>query len=155
MPMPVRGAVVSIQASGITGTQAPKLFFPSAASASANPGHQAGGLYAAYWTLVCTAAAGGSAAPYFTWYDANISGVLTATANAYLIGTSQLGASAQSTIFGLSASSVSSMIGGIQMMQCGSGASGVSAYLGYGISGNIGAGARFDCQVFLVDEWAV
>jgi hypothetical protein len=155
MPMPSRCAVISIQASGLTGAQAPKFFFTTAMSASANPGQQTGGLYAAYWTLVCTAAAAGSAATYFTWYDANISGVLTATANSYLIGTCSIGASAPQTVFGLSASSVSAMMGGVQMMQCGSGASGVSAYLGYGISGNIGAGARWDCQLFLVDEWGV
>ena len=155
MPMPVRAFIVSQEASAITGAQAPKKFFTTAASASSNPALQAGGMYAAYWTLICTAAAGGSAAPYFTWYDASLSAGLTATANAFLVGSSQLGASAQSTVFGLSASSVSSMMGGVQIFQCGSGASGVSAYLGYGVSGNVGAGVRFDCQLFLIDDWAV
>jgi hypothetical protein len=120
-------------------------------------------MYAVHWTMVATAAAAGSAAPYFTWYDASLSAGLTATANGSIFGTGVIGAG--SAITGasgyafLSATGVSCMMGGVQIMQCGSGASGASAYLGYGISGTGGAGPaagiRFDAQLFWVDGWAL
>lgn len=118
------------------------------------------GLYGCYWSIVATANAAGSACPpIFTWYDASISAGMTASGNVQgLFGfTTAFGASALSGVSGMSVSGASGYMAGTQYMQCGSGASGVSAYLQWAVTGNSGStqGFRFDAQLFKVDDWGV
>lgn len=159
MPMPNRIATASVVAT--TAPFARCITSASNLKAGSNESNEPG-LFGMYWSMVCTA--GGSAAgttypPLFTWYDASISAGITATASPW---STLFGGLATGNILGTGVTSmgisgvVSGRLGGVEYFQCGSGASGVSAYIQYAITGNVGgASHRLDWQLFKVDEWGV
>jgi len=146
MPMPSKVASVSFVTAGAT-LAAGQKFITAAGQVASNPQFNRGGMYLAVWSLVCTAAANGSGLPMFTWYDQGLGLPLTATANL-------LPVSADFANNCLACSAIGAKTRGVFPVYCGSGASGVSAYIGYGISG-AGNAMKFDCHLYHVDSWGV
>jgi hypothetical protein len=151
--MPVRVASVSNTSYAAIAAGANK-FLTAAVQVGYNPSYNQGGNFMAAWQLICVSAGGqGSALPMFTWYDQAQGIPYTATAN-MLVATN---ASASYANFAMNDSSTAALSAtqsrGIFFMPCGSGVSGVSAYLGYGISG-AASGVRFNCDLFYLDGFA-
>jgi len=159
MPMPTRIATASVVA---TTSPFTRVITSASNLQAGNTLSNQPALYGVYWQMICTA--GGSAAgttypPLFTWYDASISAGVTATASPW---STLFGGLATANILGTGVTSmgvsgvVSGRLAGVEYFQCGSGASGASAYIQYAITGNVGGGShRLDLQLFQVDLWGV
>jgi len=146
MPMPAQVNRVSTThyAAVAAGTN---KFITAAAQIATQPDINRGGNYMAVWQMTQISATAASCLPLFTWYDQTLGAPLTATANL-------LPVSADYANYGLPPTGIGGTTRGVFFVPCGSGASGVSAYFGYGISGAI-SGVRFDCSVFQMDHFAV
>lgn len=165
MPMVARVASGSITGgSGIAAGAPTRLITTATITApavSSNLANQPGMYVVAWQYLVTGGASGGGTAqvPCFTWRDPDMNVGVTATASYYAggilnggIATSLSGQPSASA--GISAAA-SSHARGFEIFQCGSGASGVSAYLQVSSLSTGGGTCRFDYQVFCVDNWGV
>jgi len=149
MPMPTKVTTISFTTAATLA--AGQKFITAVAQSNVQPSYNQGGYYMVAWQLIATAAGGGTALPTFSWYDPTMGSATTATAEINPI------ASAGATDFasvGLPCSAIMANKRGVFFMNCGSGASGVSAYLGYGISGAPNA-VRADFNLFHLDGFGV
>lgn len=165
--MPMVALVASGSITGVSGVAAgtPTRLVTTAtyqaAAVNTNIANESG-TYIVAWNVLVTGAgsgAGGFPVPVFTFRDPDLNVGVSASGGAYgslcggLAATSVYGASAASTY--VVSGVVSARAHGIEVLQCGSGASGVSAYLQVSALGAGGAATRFNYQVYKLELWGV